>query len=433
MPKSLGVATSPLPKCYIQTRLTRTRGGQRILRVGDRPRQLQPSAALLEGRAVGSPSSSQECRGTALPGRPGLPRDKDVRVERLRRRRRGPSPAAEHRDASRSSSSMAPPSLIRLVMLRLIEKLTASGRSRQSAGLLVPKSASRSDSHSASGKHFDRPRLGRFAPPACLELTEKGRVPFERRRPCSGRTRQHRSCDQRMHRLGSWNSGCRHIRGDSFAALAVNCSLGRAANDSRARIPGRRSCVRRRDGDSRARSPPRVAANSTCRPEPVRRACGSPHRTRGRGAAFRYRENRAFKSPASSSRRSPGSRPALSRGCQFPSRSRRYCEVCPDRPAVAVGRLGRAGEDAVKRVVVFGRDRVVLVVVAAGAGDRQPQKTAGDDVDPVVDDVILIEQEPPADASRNPSPPAVCRIVAAGKLVGGDLLDDELVVTAGRR
>ena len=43
-----------------------------------------------------------------------------------------------------------------------------------------------------------------------------------------------------------------------------------------------------------------------------------------------------------------------------------------------------AGEDAAERVVVFAEDGVVLVIVAAGAGDGQAQETAGDGVDALV-------------------------------------------------
>jgi hypothetical protein len=64
-----------------------------------------------------------------------------------------------------------------------------------------------------------------------------------------------------------------------------------------------------------------------------------------------------------------------------------------------VGPAG-AGEDAGQRVVVVGGDRVELVVVAAGAGDRQPQEGAGDGVDALLpllgDDVlddVLVELE----------------------------------------
>ena len=65
-----------------------------------------------------------------------------------------------------------------------------------------------------------------------------------------------------------------------------------------------------------------------------------------------------------------------------------------------LGGLDRAGEDAVERVIVLGRDRVELVVVAAGAGDGQAEQAAGDDVDPVVDDLVLVVEEPPADGQE---------------------------------
>ena len=65
------------------------------------------------------------------------------------------------------------------------------------------------------------------------------------------------------------------------------------------------------------------------------------------------------------------------------------------RPLVPLGhdlvvlhRLG-AFEDAGQRVVVRRRDRVELVVVAAGAAERQPQEGPADGVDLLVDDVHL--------------------------------------------
>ena len=42
-----------------------------------------------------------------------------------------------------------------------------------------------------------------------------------------------------------------------------------------------------------------------------------------------------------------------------------------------------AGEYARQRVVIDGRDRIVLVIVAAGAGDGQSEEAAGQRVDPV--------------------------------------------------
>jgi hypothetical protein len=47
-------------------------------------------------------------------------------------------------------------------------------------------------------------------------------------------------------------------------------------------------------------------------------------------------------------------------------------------------KIFRAGEDAGQRVVVLGRNRVELVVVAAGTRDGQPQKTPREGVDPVI-------------------------------------------------
>ena len=44
VPKSLGVATRPRPKCQCQTRLTITRGCERIGGIGQPIRQLQPAA-----------------------------------------------------------------------------------------------------------------------------------------------------------------------------------------------------------------------------------------------------------------------------------------------------------------------------------------------------------------------------------------------------
>ena len=68
-----------------------------------------------------------------------------------------------------------------------------------------------------------------------------------------------------------------------------------------------------------------------------------------------------------------------------------------DRRAARTWRSEAAAEDAVERVVVVGRDRVELVVVAAGAGHRQAQQAAGHHVDAVVDDVVGHAEIPAAE------------------------------------
>ena len=96
----------------------------------------------------------------------------------------------------------------------------------------------------------------------------------------------------------------------------------------------------------------------------------------------------------------------------------------------------RAAEDAGEGVVVALGDRVHLVVVAAGAGDREPEEGARGRLDLLVDDV---QHELPAvlgvvglaaegeEAGRDEliGPLAV---VLGGQQVAGDLLADELVV-----
>src|SRR5579885_2644567 len=86
-----------------------------------------------------------------------------------------------------------------------------------------------------------------------------------------------------------------------------------------------------------------------------------------------------------------------------------------------------AGEHAVQCVVVPHRNRVELVVVAAGAADRQAEQAAADHVDAVVDDVVGVVHEAPAqrqEAQRGQRAP----VLPQGQPVGGELLDEELVV-----
>ena len=146
-------------------------------------------------------------------------------------------------------------------------------------------------------------------------------------------------------------------------------------------------------------------------------------------AALRYSERRACKSATNSSRRGRQVMVACLRGRrQLPLVVGRLCRVAGPAQQGELGRLDRAGEDAIKRVVVFGGNRVELVVMAASTGDGQAQQSTGDDVDPVVDDLVLIEQEAPADGQETQSGQRPV-VAAARELIGRDLLDEELVVT----
>ena len=46
--------------------------------------------------------------------------------------------------------------------------------------------------------------------------------------------------------------------------------------------------------------------------------------------------------------------------------------------------VGGAGEDAAERVVVLGKDWIVLVVVTAGAGDGKAEHAAGHGIDALI-------------------------------------------------
>ncbi len=114
---------------------------------------------------------------------------------------------------------------------------------------------------------------------------------------------------------------------------------------------------------------------------------------------------------------------------------RRRVEVREDARQRARAGLG-AAEDARERVVVALGDRVDLVVVAAGAGDRQPEEGARGRLDLLVDHVqdelpavlgvvgLAAEgEEPGRDDLVGP-----LAVVVGRQQVAGDLLADELVV-----
>ena len=88
------------------------------------------------------------------------------------------------------------------------------------------------------------------------------------------------------------------------------------------------------------------------------------------------------------------------------------------------GRLA-GGEGGGEGVVVARGDGIVLVVVAAGAGDRQPHQPAADDVDLVVEEVVAVAE---LHADGEEAETGQRRVVRGEPhLVGGNLLGDEPV------
>ena len=90
-------------------------------------------------------------------------------------------------------------------------------------------------------------------------------------------------------------------------------------------------------------------------------------------------------------------------------------------------RLDDGGEDTVEGVVVGGRDRVELVVMTTRAGYGQAKEALGRRVDALVDGVVIIlETLPNGDEAEGSEARVVLSQVR--QTVGGELLDDELVV-----
>ena len=90
--------------------------------------------------------------------------------------------------------------------------------------------------------------------------------------------------------------------------------------------------------------------------------------------------------------------------------------------------LNRAGEDAVKRIVILRRDRVELVIVTARAGDGQAEKAFRHHVNPVVDHVLLHSHEAFTHGEK-----AKCGEIRGigfrgGQFIRRELFDDEDVV-----
>ena len=101
--------------------------------------------------------------------------------------------------------------------------------------------------------------------------------------------------------------------------------------------------------------------------------------------------------------------------------------VAGGRDGRLVQRLDDRGEDAVQGIVVLDRDRVELVVMAARAGDGQAEEGLGRRVDALIDGVMdVVEALADGDEAEGGEAGIVGRDV--GDAVGGELLDDELVV-----
>ena len=88
---------------------------------------------------------------------------------------------------------------------------------------------------------------------------------------------------------------------------------------------------------------------------------------------------------------------------------------------------GRTGEDAVEGVVVGHRHRLVLVVMAAGAGHGESHESPGDQVDLVIDDVVAVAEKRPADR-QEPEGREIGRWHRRRHEVGRELERDEPVV-----
>ena len=84
-------------------------------------------------------------------------------------------------------------------------------------------------------------------------------------------------------------------------------------------------------------------------------------------------------------------------------------------------------EDAVEGIVVGGRNRVELVVMATRAGDGQPEEALGRRVDAFVDGVVVV-LETLADSDEAEGGETRVVLGQVRQAVGGELLNDELVV-----
>ena len=84
-------------------------------------------------------------------------------------------------------------------------------------------------------------------------------------------------------------------------------------------------------------------------------------------------------------------------------------------------------EDAVQSIVVIGADRFVLVVVAAGTGNRKPEQAPRHQIDSVINDVVGVAAKGPPHSQEAEGSKIFQRHWWL-KPVGGKLQRDELVV-----
>ena len=89
-------------------------------------------------------------------------------------------------------------------------------------------------------------------------------------------------------------------------------------------------------------------------------------------------------------------------------------------------RFRPTAEDTVQRIIIRRRNGVVLVVMTARAGDREPHQPARGDVDAVVENIVNVAREPRAKCEKTKRSQRRL-VVAVVQTVGGELLDDELV------
>src|SRR5439155_20647808 len=79
------------------------------------------------------------------------------------------------------------------------------------------------------------------------------------------------------------------------------------------------------------------------------------------------------------------------------------------------------------RIVIVGRNRVVLVIVAAGAGDGDAEQATADSIDLIID-IIVAVIEFAAGGQKAKSREAHLVLFGGRELVGGELIEHEFVV-----